>query len=225
MAVSALATAFRIISIRLCVPTTVSLPASPAPRSWPFCAPKIVGEFRIIPPFIAFLYQSTEIIGIDTMPPMLCQYQEKCGIFSLGKLHVKLNRPLIRSMALLIRDFALSIGEVIAVLMLFQTEDAVVLMELKALDTEVFTLFTALETEVLMLFHTLLIEVLIPLMVVDTEVLIEFHVVETVVLMPFTTFETVVLIEFQTVLTVVEMPFTTVVTVVLMEFQTVEMVV
>ena len=213
------------MSIRLCVPTTVSDPASPAPRSCPPAAPKIVGLFRIIPASIAFLYQSTEIIGMDTIPPMLCQYQEKCGIFGFGKLQLKLNRPLIRSMALPISVLALSIGEVIADLMLLQTVDAVVLMELKALDTVVFTLFTAVETELLIVFQTELIEELIPLMAVDTEVLMLFHVVVTVVLMPFTTFETVVLIVFQTVLTVVEMPFTTVVTVVFMEFQTVDMVV
>ena len=139
---------------------------------------------------MAFLYQSTEIIGIDRMPPMSCQYQEKCGIFGFGKLQLKLNRPLIRSMALLMAVFADSIGLVIADLMLFHVLVAVVLMEEKTFDTVVFTLFTALETEVLMLFHTELIEELIPDMVVETDVLIEFHTVVTVVLIPFTTVET-----------------------------------
>ena len=54
------ATASMIILRRLSAPTTASGPASPAPRSFPPAAPKIVGEFKIIPLSMAFLYQSME---------------------------------------------------------------------------------------------------------------------------------------------------------------------
>lgn len=95
------------MSMRLCVPTTVSLPASPPPSSLPFIIPKIVGFFRIIPASIAFLYQLTLIFGSEIpVSPSSVQVQEKCGSFRCGRLQLKLNRFLIWDRAVLIADFA-----------------------------------------------------------------------------------------------------------------------
>src|SRR5574344_1225572 len=94
------ATALRIISIRLCVPTTVSLPASPPARSWLPFIPKMVGAFRIIPSSMAFLYQLMEKCGtegglMENLPEM-----EMCGSFSFGSDQEKLNLLLMAEMAL-----------------------------------------------------------------------------------------------------------------------------
>lgn len=75
------------VSISVLVPTIISLPASPAPRSFPPIAPKMVGLFRIIGLSIAFLYQETEMLGILMPKPMSFQYHEKCGSFREGRLH------------------------------------------------------------------------------------------------------------------------------------------
>lgn len=83
--------------------------------------------------------------------PISFQYQEKCGSFREGRLHWKLNSPLIPSRTLLIVVFADSIGLVRAVLMLFQTVVAFVLILVNAVDTVVFTFSTAVEIPDLML--------------------------------------------------------------------------
>ena len=94
------ATAFLIISIRDFVPTTASLPASPPASSFPFIAPKIVGELRIMPSSIAFLYQLILKCGTEgglreKEPVMLT-----CGSFILGNDQEKLNIFFILSIAL-----------------------------------------------------------------------------------------------------------------------------
>lgn len=63
-------TAEVIIFIRESVPTMVSDPASPAPRSVLPFIPKIVGLFKIMPFSIAFAYQDTENDGSLPFPAM-----------------------------------------------------------------------------------------------------------------------------------------------------------
>ena len=60
-----LSTALWIMSISEDTPTTASGPASPPPSRWFPDLPKIVGLFRIMPLFIAFLYHSTLMCGMD----------------------------------------------------------------------------------------------------------------------------------------------------------------
>jgi hypothetical protein len=88
---------FWIISIREETPTTASGPASPPPSSRFPEAPKIVGLLRIMPLFMAFLYQSTLKCGTDGGLRLNEPEMEKCGIFICGRLHSKLKIPFSQS--------------------------------------------------------------------------------------------------------------------------------
>ena len=95
--------------------------------------------------------------------------------------------------------FAFVIDVVIAVLMLFHMEVAVLLMELKADETVDFTPFTTEVTELLMLFHMEVMVDLIPFITLVTVDLILFHTELIVDLIPFTMEVTVLLMAFQPV--------------------------
>ena len=92
-----LPTALWIMSIREETPTTASGPASPPPRRWFPDAPKIVGLLRIMPLFMAFLYQSTLMSGTDGGFRLNEPEMEKCGILICGRLHSKSKMPLSQS--------------------------------------------------------------------------------------------------------------------------------
>ena len=72
-------------------PTTASSPASPPPRSVPPLWPKIVASFKIMPPDMAFLYQSTEKCGMDGGFSEKLPEMEKCGNLIFGRLQLKFN--------------------------------------------------------------------------------------------------------------------------------------
>src|SRR5690554_4328356 len=136
-----------IICIKLLVPTTVSLPASPPARNLPVfeLKPNIVGESKIIPPPIAFLYQLIPKLGTDGGFKLNLPLILKCGIFSLGKDHEKLKKPLILLMALDTIFLAPFITLVILDLMPLKIDDTVDLTALNLDENIDLTLFNMLE--------------------------------------------------------------------------------
>lgn len=106
--------------------------------------PKIVGEFRIIPPSIAFLYQLMEKCGTDGGLIENDPEIDRCGSFKCGRLHEKLKADLILFIAFCTAVFAALIGVVIAFL-----------IELKI---DVAVLFAALKPLLIVLFMTTILE-------------------------------------------------------------------
>ena len=108
-----------------------SAPASPAPRSEPPAAPKMVGLFRIIPSRIALAYHSMSMLGRLPMPMMPHGASPpeilKCGNLTLLKIFPMLNgnKPLMVSMASLTRSLAVPIGSLMALPMVSKTEETV----------------------------------------------------------------------------------------------------
>src|SRR5574344_939061 len=194
------ATALRIISIRFCVPTTVSLPASPPARSSLPFIPKIVGEFKIMPSSIAFLYQLTEKCGTDGGLMENLPEIDTCGSLSFGSDQEKLNLLLMAWMALETVVLAVFIAFEILFLIEEKMLDTVVLATLKPLEIPLFTASTA----------------------PDTVVLIPSQTEDTLDLMPSITEEMVVFIVFQAEFTPLFIPSTIGVIRALMAFQEVE---
>ena len=156
-----LPTAVRIMSMREDTPTTASGPVSPPPSRWFPDAPKIVGLFKIMPLFIAFLYHSTLKCGMDGGFRLKEPEMEKCGSLIFGRLQLKLKMlfslfttpctkdqtllntlvkvDLIPFKMLLTVDFTAFRPEETADLMEFTTVVIVVFMAFQAVDAAVFT--------------------------------------------------------------------------------------
>jgi hypothetical protein len=152
---------------------TASLPASPTPI--------ILGLLKIPPLAYQLILKCGAFGGIKEKEPDI----EICGILSLGKLHLKLKKPLILSITFLTVFFAVSIGLVIAVLILFQTEEAVDFILFQTLENVLFIPLTILDNVFQAVLIGLIIKFLIPFQVEEARDFILFQAVEQAVLMLF----------------------------------------
>src|SRR5574344_2003974 len=172
-----LATALWILACRDETPTTASAPASPpASRLFPLI-PKMVGESRIMPFPIAFLYQSTEKCGMDGGSSEKLPEMEKCGSLIFGSSQLKLKMPLSLST---IPDTKLQMPLNTLLntsLMPFRIPEIVLWIALKAVEMPVCMAFTTPMTTLLMPFQTVVKTVWIALKTVLVTVWMVFHAV------------------------------------------------
>ena len=114
----------------------------------------MVASFKIMPPDIAFLYQSTEKCGMDGGFSEKLPVMEKCGSLIFGRLQLKLNTLFsLFTMPETVLQMVLNTLEIVF-LIPFKILDTVLLIALKPLLMPDFMVFTTFMTALLMPFHT-----------------------------------------------------------------------